>query len=45
LLALAGGFIGSLIDRGRRYEGDIRNDINSTIGIFVGILVALVSFS
>lgn len=37
--AIIGLLLGSLFDRGRREDGNIRNDLPSTIGMFVGTIL------
>jgi len=41
LLPVLGLFLGSLFDKGVRSDGNIRNDIPSTIGFLIGCLIDL----
>lgn len=40
--AYIGLIIGSMFDRGRRADGDIRNDFPSTAGIILGPILGLI---
>jgi hypothetical protein len=41
LLPLIGLFLGSIFDRGARAEGNIRNDLPSTLGFLIGLALSI----